>query len=77
MKLPLGKMISLVMMVVIYGLGTLAINLTDNLKVTRSMNSIKFKTIDEYHSSFPPTVREKLEVLRNSIRQAAPKAEEI
>jgi len=37
----------------------------------------RFKTVDEYIGSFPPNVREKLESLRNTIRKAAPKAEEL
>ncbi len=35
-----------------------------------------FKTIDEYISSFPKNVQEKLQVLRNTIKKAAPTATE-
>lgn len=38
--------------------------------------SIKFKNIDEYHASFPPGIQKILQQLRNTIKQAAPKAEE-
>jgi uncharacterized protein YdhG (YjbR/CyaY superfamily) len=38
---------------------------------------IKFKTIDEYHSLFPANVQALLQELRITIRQAAPKAEEV
>jgi uncharacterized protein YdhG (YjbR/CyaY superfamily) len=37
----------------------------------------KFRDIEHYHSVFPEEVREKLEVLRNAIKQAAPKAMEV
>jgi uncharacterized protein YdhG (YjbR/CyaY superfamily) len=37
----------------------------------------KFKTIDEYHSFFPKNVQVLLEDLRNTIKQAAPKAVEV
>jgi len=37
----------------------------------------KFQTVDQYIESFPPDVRTKLEALRNAIRKAAPKAEEL
>lgn len=37
----------------------------------------KFKTVDEYIDSFPPEIVEKLEILRKTIRKAAPKAEEM
>lgn len=37
----------------------------------------KFKTVDEYISSIPTGPKEKLEGLRNAIKQAAPKAEEV
>ena len=37
----------------------------------------KFKTIDEYHSSFPKNIRDILQNLRQTIRQVAPQAEEI
>jgi uncharacterized protein YdhG (YjbR/CyaY superfamily) len=39
--------------------------------------STKFKSIDEYHSMFPDHVAALLEDLRETIRQAAPKAEEV
>lgn len=34
-------------------------------------------SIDEYHASFPPAVRAMLDVLRQTIREAAPEAEEV
>jgi uncharacterized protein YdhG (YjbR/CyaY superfamily) len=37
----------------------------------------KFKTVDEYFSTFPENVRAILEGLRKTIRQAAPQAEEL
>jgi uncharacterized protein YdhG (YjbR/CyaY superfamily) len=37
----------------------------------------KFKTVDEYISSFPEDVRRLLEAIRRTIRRAAPEAEEI
>lgn len=37
----------------------------------------KFMSIDEYHASFPPAVRAMLDVLRQTIREAAPEAEEV
>ena len=36
----------------------------------------KFKSIDEYHASFPEDVRERLDQVRNAIRSAAPKVTE-
>lgn len=39
-------------------------------------SSKKFKTVDEYIDSFPPEVQEKLTQLRNTIKKAAPKADE-
>ena len=39
-------------------------------------DSIKFKNIIEYQDSFPPGVQKMLQQLRNTIKQAAPKAEE-
>ncbi|GAL85630.1 PF08818 domain protein [Sporocytophaga myxococcoides] len=41
------------------------------------MEAHKFKTVDEYISSFPPEVRPILEKLRQTIIKAAPKAEEV
>jgi len=38
---------------------------------------IKFKTIDEYFSSFPESTREILEVLRSTIKREAPNAQEV
>jgi len=37
----------------------------------------KFTSIDEYHSTVPKEVRDKLETLRKAIRQAAPDASEV
>lgn len=36
----------------------------------------RFTTIDEYIALFPPAVQEKLRLLRQTIREAAPEAEE-
>ncbi|WP_295672544.1 DUF1801 domain-containing protein [uncultured Mucilaginibacter sp.] len=38
---------------------------------------IKFKTVSEYFSSFPESTREILEVLRSTIKQEAPNAQEV
>lgn len=38
---------------------------------------IKFKTVDEYFSSFPESIREILEVMRSTIKQEAPNAQEV
>ena len=37
---------------------------------------IKFKKVNEYHSSFPPATRKKLKELNEAIKKAAPGAEE-
>lgn len=37
----------------------------------------KYKSVDEYHSTFPPMVIEKLEQLNRTIRRAAPESEEV
>lgn len=37
----------------------------------------KFKTVDEYISTFPDNIKGMLEKLRNTIKKAAPKAEEV
>src|SRR4051812_40707442 len=39
--------------------------------------SYKYKTVDEYLSTFPESVKSTLEKLRKTIKQAAPKAEEV
>ncbi|HEY8968879.1 MAG TPA: DUF1801 domain-containing protein, partial [Puia sp.] len=39
--------------------------------------SRKFKTVDEYLSTFPESTRNKLQTLRAVIKRAAPKAEEV
>lgn len=39
-------------------------------------NKIRFKSIDEYISQFPPNVQEILKTLRKVIKEAAPDAEE-
>jgi uncharacterized protein YdhG (YjbR/CyaY superfamily) len=39
--------------------------------------STKFKTVDEYHAAVPAHIRTLLEDLRKTIKQAAPKAEEV
>ncbi|MDP4116489.1 MAG: DUF1801 domain-containing protein [Bacteroidota bacterium] len=38
---------------------------------------IKFKTVDEYLSALPPKVKAMMKELRDTIKQAAPEAEEI
>lgn len=38
---------------------------------------VKFSTVNEYIESYPSDVKSMLEDLRNAIRQAAPKAEEV
>ncbi len=40
------------------------------------MTKTNFKTIDEYISTFPEDVREKLEKIRETIRNTVPEAEE-
>lgn len=51
------------------------------MKTTTKKNapygSTKFKTIDEYHLSFPKNIRNILETLRKTIKQIAPKAQEV
>ena len=42
-----------------------------------AMTAKKFKTIDQYISTFPPNVQTLLETLRNAIKQAAPDAVEV
>jgi uncharacterized protein YdhG (YjbR/CyaY superfamily) len=42
-----------------------------------AMISRKFKTVDEYLSTFPASTRSKLQTLRDVIKKAAPKAEEV
>ena len=39
--------------------------------------SRKFKTVDEYLSTFPESTRNKLQTLREVIKRAAPGAEEV
>lgn len=39
-------------------------------------SSSKFQTVDEYHASVPAEVRKLLDIIRKTIRQAAPQAEE-
>jgi|SRR5688572_28918532 len=38
---------------------------------------VKFKTVNEYHSTFPPATRKKLKDLNAAIKKAAPGAEEL
>ncbi len=40
------------------------------------MQKIEAKNIDEYIAAFPSDVRERLEQIRNTVRKAAPKAQE-
>ena len=39
--------------------------------------STKFKTVDEYLSAFPPPTRKILQEVRQTIKKAAPQAEEV
>lgn len=39
--------------------------------------SMKFKTVDEYIATFPENIQVILETMRSTIKQAAPKAEEV
>lgn len=39
-------------------------------------SNLKFRDIDEYHSSFPTDIQKILEQLRLTVKQAAPKATE-
>ncbi|HTA61748.1 MAG TPA: DUF1801 domain-containing protein [Bacteroidia bacterium] len=41
------------------------------------MQATKFKTINEYHAAFPKNIQSLLTSLRNTIKQAAPKAEQV
>jgi uncharacterized protein YdhG (YjbR/CyaY superfamily) len=41
------------------------------------MESVEFKDIDEYISSFPEDVQAKLRALRRAIKEAAPEAREV
>ncbi|AXY75315.1 DUF1801 domain-containing protein [Paraflavitalea soli] len=41
------------------------------------MAKTDFKTVDQYHSTFPPEVVERLEIIRGIITKAAPDAEEV
>jgi uncharacterized protein YdhG (YjbR/CyaY superfamily) len=41
------------------------------------MDARKFKTVDEYLSTFPASIKSKLQGLRDTIKKAAPKAEEV
>jgi len=38
---------------------------------------IKFKTVDEYFSSFPANIRDILELMRTTIKQETPNAQEV
>ena len=42
-----------------------------------AISKTKFKTVDEYLSTFPVTTRAKLQELRKTIKKTAPKAEEL
>lgn len=46
------------------------------IKTSSPYGNTKFITIDEYHASFAPAVREILQHLRETIREAAPEATE-
>lgn len=41
------------------------------------MKTIKYKTVDEYFSTVPKNTKNVLKALRKTIKQAAPKAEEV
>lgn len=41
------------------------------------MATKRFTTIDEYHSTFPEEIRDKLELIRTTIKQAVPEAKEV
>lgn len=41
------------------------------------MAKTDFKTVDQYHSTFPPEVVARLETIRGIIKKAAPEAEEV
>lgn len=41
------------------------------------MTKMKFSTIDEYHSSFPNEIQEKLKVFHKAIKQVIPEGKEI
>jgi uncharacterized protein YdhG (YjbR/CyaY superfamily) len=41
------------------------------------MAKTDFKTVDQYHSIFPPAVVERLETIRSIIQKTAPDAEEV
>lgn len=41
------------------------------------MAKTDFKTVDEYHSLFPPAIVERLETIRSIIKKTVPDAEEI
>jgi uncharacterized protein YdhG (YjbR/CyaY superfamily) len=45
-------------------------------KKTGPYGMIKFKTIDEYHHSFPAAIQKRLNEIRKTIKSAAPEAEE-
>jgi uncharacterized protein YdhG (YjbR/CyaY superfamily) len=41
------------------------------------MLKTKFKTIDEYHLTFPKNIQSLLNIMRSTIQQAAPQAQEV
>lgn len=41
------------------------------------MAKTDFKTIDEYHSTFPSEVQERMEQIRKTIKEVVPEAEEV
>ena len=53
-----------------------AISNSDPRKISTKKET-HFHTVDEYFSALPKTVRDTLESLRKTIRQAAPQAEEV
>jgi len=41
------------------------------------MAKTDFKTIDEYHSVFPAVIQERMQQVRNIVKEVAPEAEEV
>jgi uncharacterized protein YdhG (YjbR/CyaY superfamily) len=46
-------------------------------KKSNPYGTVKFKSVDEYHSNFSVDVRQKLDQLRRAIKNAAPESEEV
>jgi uncharacterized protein YdhG (YjbR/CyaY superfamily) len=58
-------------------LSLLNVFLIQHIQDTMQAEKIKFQTVGEYISTFPADVRETLEKIRETIKQAAPGAEEV